>query len=193
MHVGAQDVLQACKSLRSLHVCMEAPAAPGGDSSGLLLQIAAALPQLRALQLRCPRKPGRQLRESHFSEEFVAQVAGGDLPGLQLLQVRRFTPLTRHDMQHLARMHSLLTLNAFFVMVTQLENCSFGGEELSLPGSLRFLSLKTEQAPSDAQLHVLLCACTAIEVRPVPYLCIGHLDPFWFPVSLPANECLNRL
>ena len=46
----------------------------------------------------------------------------------------------------------------------QLENCSFEGEELSLPGSLRFLSLKCEQAPSDAQLHVLLHACTAIEV-----------------------------
>ena len=86
-HACTQDVLRACKGLRSLHVCMEAPAAPSGDSSALLLQLAAALPQLRALQLRCPRAGGTRLRESHFSEEFVAQVGGADLPGLQLLQV----------------------------------------------------------------------------------------------------------
>jgi hypothetical protein len=47
----------------------------------------------------------------------------------------------------------------------QLENCSFGGDEaaMALPGSLRFLSLKCERAPSDAALHLLLHQCTGIE------------------------------
>ncbi len=82
-----QELLAACTGLRSLHVCADAPAADG-DDGGLLLRIAGALPQLRALQLRCPRAPGKPLRESHFSEAFVAQAAACEAPGLQLLQVR---------------------------------------------------------------------------------------------------------
>ena len=49
--------------------------------------------------------------------------------------------------------------------VVQVEHCPFGDVPFSLPGTLRILALKCEQAPPENQLSTLLRDCHCLEAR----------------------------